>query len=84
MYICPMQFEWDPAKNAKNLAKHGIDFPAASLVFDGPYRRVSSDRDGEARWKAIGIVNGRAITVVYTMRGELIRIISARRARANE
>jgi uncharacterized protein len=42
------------------------------------------DADGEARRKAIGLIEGRVFTVVYVQRGEAIRIISARRANATE
>ena len=78
------EFEWDPAKNDANLAKHGIDFPTAARVFDGPILRVAPDRESERRWLVIGAVSGREIVVVYTERAERIRIISARRARTNE
>lgn len=78
-------FEWDESKAAANLEKHGIDFQGAVRIFEaGSILRVGSPRGGEERWKAIGIVEGVALAVVYVWRGERRRIISARRARRNE
>lgn len=82
-----MDFEWDSVKEESNLKKHGISFVAAARVLE--CQRVvivPSDRSGERRWLAIGMNSGdqRIIAVVYTMRGERYRIISARRARKDE
>jgi uncharacterized protein len=79
-----MEFEWEEAKAAKNLEKHQISFEDAISIFESPVLEVSSDREGEKRWKAIGAVEGREIAVIYTLRGDRYRIISARRARINE
>lgn len=82
-----MRFEWDPEKNETNLTKHGIGFVAAIRVFDDPLRiELDSSRPehGESRNKVIGIVDSKHVTVVYTDRGEVRRIISARRSRTNE
>ena len=81
-----MDFEWDPAKNAANIAKHGIDFDDARRMFDGATLEKVDDREEyrETRVTAIGIVEGRELYVVYTMRGERCRIISARRANRDE
>ena len=79
-----MEFEWDPRKAARNKEKHGVSFEDAVGVFSGPVLTERSDRKGEKRWIAVGRLKGRLVTVVYTRRGEAIRIISARRARANE
>jgi uncharacterized protein len=82
-----MEFEWDSVKEESNLRKHGISFVAAARVL-GSQRvmTVLSDRPGERRWLAIGMnaEDQRVVAVVYTMRGERYRIISARRARKNE
>lgn len=85
-------FEWDAAKAAANLRKHGVSFQTAALVFADPYARVLQDRieNGEARWLAIGAVDGQLILIVaHTIReredgDEIIRIISARRANRGE
>jgi uncharacterized protein len=82
-----MDFEWDPAKRVSNLAKHGIDFPAASRVFADPILRIEIDPRNygrEIRFRAIGSVEGTVLFVCFTMRDEACRIISARRANRGE
>ena len=81
-----MGFQWDQDKNAANIEKHGIDFEEARRIFEGPIIRKVDDRQdyGEIRIIAIGVSEGRELTVVYTMRSEAVRIISARRAREDE
>jgi uncharacterized DUF497 family protein len=81
-----MVFEWDAAKNAANLAKHGIDFEDAIGIFDGPVLERPDDRRdyGEQRIVAFGVVEARELAVVYTTRGTHRRIISARRAHRHE
>jgi uncharacterized protein len=76
--------EWYAEKSASNHRKHGIDFDEATEVFYGTSLLRRSDRDGEERWLAIGETEGRIVTVVFTWRGDALRIISARRARRNE
>lgn len=83
----PLDFEWDAAKAKANLEKHGIAFEIAALLFTDPERAdfdASHPTDGEVRRKAVGLIDGRLITVVYTLRGAAIRLISARRANASE
>ncbi len=82
-----MQFEWDDKKNERNLAKHGLSFAGATLVFLDPDRiEMVDDRKDydEIRYITIGLVNNIIIYVVYTMRGEHYRLISARRANKDE
>lgn len=82
-----LQFEWDDAKAAQNLADHGVSFDAATLVFNDPFAlEWLDDREnyGEDRYVILGIVEGRLLYVAYTMRGEKIRIISARGAEPHE
>jgi uncharacterized protein len=81
-----MDFEWDEVKNRSNLAKHGISFEEAARVFAGPRFSEVDDRHayGETRFRAYGMVEGRLLCVVHTMRGERVRIISARRANRAE
>lgn len=82
-----MNFAWDGAKDALNRQKHGIRFADAVEVFADP-RHLEEDSTkpefGEERRRAIGTVQGRTVTVVYTDRGDIRRIISARRARKDE
>ena len=82
-----MEFEWDENKNLANIAKHGIHFELACLVFGDPYHLVTFDQTigNEEHWRAIGNIEGhRLLVVAHTYRNkddaEVIRIISARRA----
>jgi uncharacterized protein len=80
-------FEWDDAKAASNFAKHRIRFEVAVRVFsDRAQAALDASRaaDGEVRRKAVGLIEGRLFTVVYTERHGVVRIISARRSNAKE
>jgi len=85
-----MDFEWDDAKAALNLRKHGIAFEEAARVFLDPGRiDMLDDREeyGEERWLSIGWVDPVLLVVVHVVRGvhgEVTRIISARKANAYE
>jgi uncharacterized DUF497 family protein len=79
-----MEFEWDPAKNAANVAKHHLDFEDAIGIFAGPVLTRASGRGDEARWVAVGVLDRRELAVVFAIRERRYRIISARRARTNE
>lgn len=77
-----MQFEWDPAKSATNLRKHGVSFNEAATVFGDPLAATALDPDHsvtEDRYITIGMSNRRRIIMVaHAERSERIRIISAR------
>jgi uncharacterized protein len=78
-------FEWDEKKRLKNLRKHRLDFFAAVLLFDLLHIVFPSDYDGnEERFLATGMLMDRFVTVVFTYRGDIIRIISFRGARHEE
>ena len=79
-----LEFEWHEQKRRINLEKHGIDFEDAIGIFDGHAFVRRSDRDGEPRFVAVGEVQGRVVAVVYTVRNDIYRIISARRGTKNE
>lgn len=82
-----MEFEWDINKEKLNLRKHGIPFPFATRFFLGANRMERlNNRDNckETRWLTIGLVDAIEIVVCYTIRGEKIRIISARKAEHHE
>jgi uncharacterized DUF497 family protein len=81
-----MDFEWDAAKSSRNLAERGFGFDAAALIFEGPVIEWCDVRHtwGEARIVAVGAVSGVMLAVIYTDRGDVRRIISARRARKKE
>jgi uncharacterized DUF497 family protein len=80
-------FEWDERKAALNLRRHKVSFQGARGVFDDAFALIEQDVSeeyGEDRFLAIGMVEGVLIGVVYTERGERIRIISARKANNHE
>ena len=81
-----MECEWDTAKEQANRNKHGVDFRTAAKVLLDPYVIEFDDLDsnGELRFTAIGLVDGRMLFVSYTMRGTVGRIISARGAEPHE
>jgi uncharacterized DUF497 family protein len=79
-----MLFEWDESKREANIAKHHIDFHDAKRIFDGPVFEKAESRHGEGRVLAIGLMEDIEIVVVYVMRGNRRRIISARRAHRDE
>lgn len=83
-----MRWTWHPAKNDWTLADRGFDFEFAIQIFDGRVAFSRTDRDGERRIKAVGMIQGKHFTVIYTKRvenGERVRrVISARRAWDNE
>ena len=81
------RFEWDDAKSQANQKKHKISFDVACRVFDDqglidePDESMEYDED---RYKAVGMIDGRMIAVIYTLRGDRIRLISARKATTKE
>ncbi|TCK18558.1 hypothetical protein DFR30_1837 [Thiogranum longum] len=78
-----MDLEWDPAKARSNFTKHGIRFSDVEPAFYDQYAITMPDPgvSSEARFVLIGMdALGRIVVVVYTYRGSLIRIISARAA----
>jgi len=80
-------FEWDDAKAAENLARHGVSFAAARLAFADVFAVVREDRRqsyGEDRFILLGMVEERLLAVAYAMRDERTRIISARIAEPRE
>jgi uncharacterized DUF497 family protein len=81
-----MAYQWNRAKAAANLRKHGIDFADAVSVFsDDLAITIPDERFDEERFVTIGVdVFGRVLVVVYTMRGDEIWFISARKATRQE
>jgi uncharacterized protein len=80
-------FEWDEAKAAANLAKHGVSFEQARDAFDDPFAvDFVDDREdyGEQRLILFGMVESRLLVVAHTLRGDKLRIISAREAEPHE
>ena len=80
-------FVWDEAKRESNLKKHGLDFSDAHLVYDNPDKcTYKSNREGERRWMdmAFAVVKGQLLVLVYTERGDDVRVISFRPASREE
>jgi uncharacterized DUF497 family protein len=77
-----MNFEWDPGKATLNKAKHGVSFEEASSTFADPLAGIVDDPRhsiGEKRLVLIGISElNKLIAVMFTQRGDSVRLISAR------
>jgi hypothetical protein len=78
-------FEWDDAKAASNLRKHGVSFDQAREAFYDTRGIDEADDDpDEDRWKLIALTKAGVLAVIYTQRRHRIRIISAREANRHE
>jgi uncharacterized protein len=81
-------FEWDSRKELANRRKHGVDFAEASTVFGDPLSMTIADPGhaiDEERLVIVGrSATPRLLTVVHTIRGDRIRLISARIATKHE
>ena len=71
-------FEWDESKRQATIEKHEIDFVEAITIFLGPHLVLSGRSDIEQRLIAVGELDGSVISLVFTMRGDTCRIITAR------
>lgn len=74
------KFEWDPAKSAANLERHQVDFVEAQSAFLDPRRLIAVDSlhsDAEPRYFCIGFGPRGVLTVRFTYRNAIIRIIGA-------
>lgn len=81
-----LHYEWDPTKETRNRAKHGIAFLDAVAVLESEQSITGQDdQGGEVRQVTLGLDPvGRVLVVVWTRRGHRARIISARKATATE
>lgn len=81
--LSSVDFEWDPAKAAANFKKHGVRFADAALSLDDPlgFSVPDPDTSGESRLIFLGAdPAGRVLVTIYTVRGQVARIISSRNA----
>jgi len=81
-----MEFEWDEAKHARTLRERGIGFDDGARIFEGPaliWQDIRRDY-GEDRFRAVGETAGDTLHVAFTWRGDVVRIISVRRASRKE
>jgi uncharacterized protein len=82
-----MRLDWDEEKNQANIRKHGLDFADAWEMFTLPLLVAPDDREnyGEDRWIGIGMLRAFVAVVIYVERnGDVIRIISLRKALSHE
>jgi uncharacterized protein len=81
-----MKISHDPAKREKTLKERSLDFAETPSVFGGPIYTVRDDRQdyGEVRWITVGLLRGRMVLVVWTLRGTDRHIISFRKANQRE
>jgi uncharacterized DUF497 family protein len=81
-----MDFEWDEAKSEWTRRERGVGFETAVRIFEGQVVEWEDQRHawGEIRIVAVGVVESRFVTVIYTLRNERRRIISARHSRKKE
>lgn len=80
-------FEWDEAKAVESFARHGVSFEAAKNVFKDPFAIEWVDERydyGEERFGILGTADGRLLFVAYTLRDDVVRLISARGAEPYE
>ncbi|CEF40194.1 protein of unknown function DUF497 [Acetobacter senegalensis] len=82
----PKSFEWDDAKSDACFEERGFSFADVLMIFAGPVIERPDDRKdyGEPRIRAAGLIEGVPFMVVYTLRGDSLRIISARKMHRKE
>ena len=81
-----MQLTWHEPKRQTTLARRGLDFADAALVFAGPTFTFEDDREdyGERRWVTLGLLRGKVVVIVHTETVDEIHVISMREAERDE
>ena len=82
-----MEIEFDLQKDAVNREKHGVSLSFAQGIFEDPRMLVIASirpEDGEERYKAIGMIEGKLWSAVHVYRGEVVRFLSVRRSNPGE
>ena len=79
-----MRYEWDETKREETLLKREVDFASMDYFDWETAVHQASNRDGETRWSTLGLIGNRLYHVVWTERGQSIRIISLRKANSRE
>lgn len=79
-----MDIEFDPAKDAANIAKHGVSLSRAVELEILSYRADDRRDYGEARFNAYGLIDGKLYALTFTVREGAVRAISLRRCRPKE
>jgi uncharacterized protein len=85
----PLEFEWDDGNKDKNWLKHGVRQAEAEEVFFDVHKKLAKDvlhsTTNEARYILLGVTKGkRLLFIVFTLRGDKVRVISARDAHKKE
>jgi uncharacterized DUF497 family protein len=83
----PLRFEWDAAKAAGNLSKHGVSFEEAATAFGDPLSLTVDDPDHSDEFRFITVgssAGGRVLVIIHTDRENVIRLISASSATRRE
>ncbi len=83
-YNYNMRFEYDPKKSASNKKKHGITLELAKSLWQGFYIEITAKTVDEPRYMVIGKIENKLYSCVFTMRHDVVRLISARRSRKSE
>lgn len=81
-----IEFEWDADKARENRRKHGVSFEHAKRAFTDPFgvEWLDDGEHGEERTILLAMADGTILVVVFTERGERVRLISARKATRSE
>jgi len=81
-----MEFEWDENKRRINLREHGLNFEDAHRAFSEDAFVITDDREDydEERYILLGLIHERIVVIAFTVRGDVIRIISMRKANKRE
>lgn len=81
-----MKFTWNEGKRQSNLAKHGIDFAKAEIVFRGVTFSFEDERFKyeEQRFITIGMLGGAVVVMAHTSAEKEVRVISMRKATRSE
>lgn len=79
-----MEIEYNPEKAATNLRKHGLSLEQAKQLWEVPAVVVRARTVGEERFMIIGRMGSKLYSAIFTMRGETVRLISARRSHRKE
>jgi uncharacterized DUF497 family protein len=81
-----MEITYDPAKNETNIRERGLSFEFVNeLEWETvSLREVTRPEHGERRWRAWGLIQGRMVVLIYTIRAEGMRVISFRKANSRE
>lgn len=79
-----MKIDFDPVKSQRNVEQRGISFDVAERFDFDNALEVEQNINGEIRYFALGLIDDRLHALVYTLRGEVVRIISLRKANKRE